>query len=906
MKIKAPSPTFGIKLTPISRSKKLTAFFDTLIKILIAITASFGLTEMVCGCIKLEGADIPQIMCLTAAFTVPFCLLFKSKKTAPFGAVILALELLVLPFVISLFGDKINIVTTVRGGAVHTYNRIMEVIDSLGYMSLEPIKFVNGTTNTNAVLFLALVTSLVFSFAVIRKVRLFLASIFTAAVCAPLFIYNLPNSNLGTAVLLAVLAALSAMRVSEKRTRSKSGSGFIGLTALLLSALLLIIPAMTIAEPHNSLGSITEKIEEIRNIITELAEGRLTVDKLINGDPLLSGNSRDTTASKRKYRSKKIMDVYSDTSAPMYLRGWIGADFTDSKWYQSDGELPPSYSLGTEEGFPEHPEKVTIAFRNRIENIYGEETVNALGFTESYVLIVPRTQMALAPIPYMTTSPVYAPNSHDTPFSNGYSYIGEMVSSEYISSDTPYEVSALIPTQIDNALLKELTDYRYLYGSLTPTRLLNERYNAYVSEKFGADPNNEAIDAVIQDIFDKTDIRQHFLSRSNALTTFPDGFDPSSSFAPSYPLTWAPVSGTTRAVSITEPNGESKRYYAIKSSACDIAAAVTDYLGENYKYSLDPTRAEGYSDSVAEFLQGSKEGYCVQFATATTLILRRMGFAARYCEGYIAKDFKENRTDNGYGYKASVIDRNAHSWVELWLEGFGWVQIEATPGFSEIMGGVRPTDTTSDGTTAVPDTDSDTETTAPETADTDTSSTEPQTTEPNETSVTIDTEPPMTTDTVTEPQIISEGKINGKVILICFVAAAGTAVIAAMLIKRSQAKKNKRSKLVEKAASRGDTSLAPEIIDTMFGVLGAYSLVPKGSELPRDFLIRAQDELKPLGLSISPAELLPELEKQLYGSGMTSDGVKTSAKLVSELISKAEKHLKKGKFFVLRHIFCKI
>lgn len=103
------------------------------------------------------------------------------------------------------------------------------------------------------------------------------------------------------------------------------------------------------------------------------------------------------------------------------------------------------------------------------------------------------------------------------------------------------------------------------------------------------------------------------------------------------------------------------------------------YLAENYRYNIDPP-SPTTGDPVAEFLLVSKEGYCVQFATALTLMMRRLGFPARYVEGYIANEFKAAKGD--YPYSCTVTDKKAHAWTEVWLDGFGWMVYEATPGFS--------------------------------------------------------------------------------------------------------------------------------------------------------------------------------------------------------------------------------
>ncbi|MBR6708769.1 MAG: transglutaminase domain-containing protein, partial [Clostridia bacterium] len=105
-----------------------------------------------------------------------------------------------------------------------------------------------------------------------------------------------------------------------------------------------------------------------------------------------------------------------------------------------------------------------------------------------------------------------------------------------------------------------------------------------------------------------------------------------------------------------------------------------------FNYTLNPTVPPDPSlDGVENFLSVTHEGYCVQFASAAVLMLRSLGIPARYVEGYIATDFAPAAADSDQRYLSIVRDSNAHAWVEVYYDGIGWLNYEATPAYVSDM-----------------------------------------------------------------------------------------------------------------------------------------------------------------------------------------------------------------------------
>ena len=102
----------------------------------------------------------------------------------------------------------------------------------------------------------------------------------------------------------------------------------------------------------------------------------------------------------------------------------------------------------------------------------------------------------------------------------------------------------------------------------------------------------------------------------------------------------------------------------------DAINAVARYmrLFGNYNLEYDKT-LDSKSDVVTAFLTEYKEGVCTHYAMTATMLYRALGIPARYVEGYLVETKANESTDV----------KDAHAWVEVFVEGCGWVQIEVTP-----------------------------------------------------------------------------------------------------------------------------------------------------------------------------------------------------------------------------------
>ena len=101
------------------------------------------------------------------------------------------------------------------------------------------------------------------------------------------------------------------------------------------------------------------------------------------------------------------------------------------------------------------------------------------------------------------------------------------------------------------------------------------------------------------------------------------------------------------------------------------ALAVSRWLAENAAYTLEPVTPPGDADFVAHFLE-TREGYCVYYATAMTVLARCAGLPARYAQGFALAGAPEYHS--GYNYQATGL--SAHAWSEVYFEGIGWMPFD--------------------------------------------------------------------------------------------------------------------------------------------------------------------------------------------------------------------------------------
>ena len=377
-----------------------------------------------------------------------------------------------------------------------------------------------------------------------------------------------------------------------------------------------------------------------------------------------------------------------------------------------------------------------------------------------------------------------------------------------------------------------------------------------------------------------------------------------------YDFTAADVRGATFGTAVEQRN--------------DLVMAVIDYiikdLGCEYTLTPDLESVNPELDGVENFLTVTKQGYCVQFASAVCLILREYGIPARYVEGYIACDFNLNKGDTAVGrFSTYVRDYEAHAWVEVFFDGIGWVQYECTPAYYAGMYGGQQSGGNNDNSSSTP---------PPSIKDEIEDMIGDYEKDPEEEEI--------------DPEELLEQEQRRRTIIASIVAVVLLAIVALIvwvittLRNRAASAQGKRDMAAETVLSEHfgqNTSeddrreLSYTVIDALTNVLDIYGLAPEAGEFKdayahrlavdlEDILGRSPEYEQPEAeadpnapksapLPVSPhrmGQIMDAIAAEEFGHGMSIGEMKQVAALYRDLHANVHKRVKPGRRMVFKYI----
>ncbi len=108
-----------------------------------------------------------------------------------------------------------------------------------------------------------------------------------------------------------------------------------------------------------------------------------------------------------------------------------------------------------------------------------------------------------------------------------------------------------------------------------------------------------------------------------------------------------------------------------------LLARAFQFYNREFTYTLEPPTLDRH-DPYDDFLFTSKQGFCEHYAGSFALLMRAAGIPARVVTGYQGGEV------NPLNAELIVRQADAHAWVELWVEGEGWVRTDPTAAVSPL------------------------------------------------------------------------------------------------------------------------------------------------------------------------------------------------------------------------------
>ena len=297
-----------------------------------------------------------------------------------------------------------------------------------------------------------------------------------------------------------------------------------------------------------------------------------------------------------------------------------------------------------------------------------------------------------------------------------------------------------------------------------------------------------------------------------------------------------------------------------------IAMKISDFLQENYTYSL--TVKNDTNNPVMSFLNETKSGHCALYASAMTLLMRRLGIPARYCTGFVAKP-------NATGEVLRA--KHLHAWCEVYLESVGWVTFDPTSASLNGTANGEPTSSDSESSYSEPESSSQAESSDSVREESSESSSLPGGTGDN---TTVDeSEAGIDTD---KPDILPYLLIMAGIVIILIAAVL-------LIMRYNQLDKYARKRI--RNMRNGEAAYSK-----ILAVLSLFGIRPKNGELPGEFYKRAC-----AFLDLNPEEYYDILERAAFGKISAEDAPKLS-RLLERVFSAADKQAKGLKKLKLRKL----
>ena len=891
----------------------------------VVACAVFGLILFIADAFRFDASGV-KLFFIAFYFCAAVSLLTYSLKSAAAGAAMLGAAFVRISF---FEGGPFAFL---RSAVINIWNTVMHTLSFEGYGSLPSVSddgvwiYGESVIDTASLGVAALVLSLIFVLSCVRCVRLFPMVLVGSLICMTVFTFNLTESNWGFAVIIAALCGVIVLNAYDKsfgmngsmtRRRAYLG-GFSAAAATLIAFAVIALPASLVTEKWKTIDSIDRPMSIARSVVSALISGDEPDVEQIGNILGISGASdaeaaRSTLATPRSYTGAEMLTIRTGYNMPVYLRSWVGMSYRDDKWLGTD--KADNNSFHDQFGGDFISEYLSYDFFDLLGDYCSLGTKryadhSNIGFVTTEVDVSIKT---------LSGCLLYLPSRYGAPYGlrkyggsgefDGWEYFGDgMATAGVLNLDRSYRATAYLPVYSDPDMPAHLdamitchalfTSFMSRYFEIkyqtSPEHFLEdvrEEIDEYYKELENIFPFDKLVDFIESDNNRQLELLDRYVNQPASYTSHV-----LSSYTEVQPSEQIDSAAASVLASVGYPEGtyfdaeEAYMYgygyygsasYKTFSDVFELVCAVADYLAENCTYTLNPSVTEdGTLSSIDDFLGGTKEGYCVQYATAGAMILRKCGLPVRYAEGYIADEFSVSDTGE---YVSSVKDYNAHAWIEVYVYPIGWIPFEVT---SEYTAGMY--------SAALP---------TPENPhspkDTQDSSNDPVVLP--ETEKTPETEPDV-------PQV-QPGKrirVNFKAVTVSVIAVLAATGAVILTLRSSKAHKARKKLLQDAAGGRTAPDEAYVVCRTVFDAFAANGLAPGKGELPQSFALRAEAYIDGVSKTekapINATEAVKLIEKQEFGAGMNPEELAKLAEYIGYLDRISKQALNPVKHFWYRHI----
>lgn len=586
-------------------------------------------------------------------------------------------------------------------GFYHTENTIIKNLNAYYRLTLYQFIADNSVKETSLTVLLILILqllALVFSVTIYLGRLKYIAYLLMAAFTAIPFVFgNVPETFPMLLVFLFVILIVSKELAPEYKWKIGLYSAAVFGCLMLLSALFFTPGKFTETEPFrlNTKNMIRDKILEIdiastlSHIRDDLTDFLVSDSRRIfnfntgKGDVYFGGLSggKLATHGEIKFSNETALKLtIPSTTETIYLKGFVGAYYSNALWKDLTDNQEAQYQA--------------------LLYAYGNETLNGQNQTPSFLDLFLNGSIAVNSLRRET-------NKEEMQSAGIFPLVKSRMDINYFKVNLDYLYLPYVTLKTEHVDVVEASDSYYLpigdntaysveYYGLSSMQLYNMLL--YLADGIGTN-------FYVKD----QDAYEGYITFERAYSDFvhdvyakrPNNVERLASFAESnFSLPMQPLSDMN-----IMKNRDVWDYRARETMKR--VQEVTNYLNTYTTYSLNPGKLPADKDFAEYFLFDNYKGFCAHYATTAVLMLRSLGIPARYVEGYIVTKLDVlDGIPGGEGYHTEytlgdyeanediqenmahemvtveIKDTNAHSWVEVYFDGFGWIPLEVTAGYS--------------------------------------------------------------------------------------------------------------------------------------------------------------------------------------------------------------------------------